>query len=48
LEVTGLRAPGYPSVRRSSTAFFVPYERLSDKLQQIQRQGGKIVSVTPA
>ena len=48
LEVTGIRSPGYPSVRRSSTAFFVPYERLSDKLQQIQRQGGKIVSVTPA
>ena len=48
LEVTGLLSPGYPKVRRSSTALFVPYERLSEKLQQIQRQGGKIVSVTPA
>ncbi|MBD2438523.1 phycobilisome linker polypeptide [Nostoc sp. FACHB-110] len=48
IEVTGLRAPGYPSVRRSSTAFIVPYERLSDKIQQIHRQGGKIVSVTSA
>lgn len=47
LEVTGIRGPGYPSVRRSSTAFFVPYERLSGKIQQIVRQGGKIVSVTP-
>jgi phycocyanin-associated rod linker protein len=46
IEVTGLRSPGYPSVRRSSTAFIVPYERLSDKIQQIHKQGGKIVSVT--
>ena len=46
IEVTGIRSPGYPSVRRSSTAFIVPYERLSDKIQQIHKQGGKIVSVT--
>jgi phycocyanin-associated rod linker protein len=45
VEVTGLRSPGYPSVRRSSTAFIVPYERLSDKIQQIHKQGGKIVSI---
>jgi phycocyanin-associated rod linker protein len=32
-------------VRRSSTVFIVPYERLLDKMQQIQRVGGKIVSV---
>jgi phycocyanin-associated rod linker protein len=48
IEVSGLLSPGYPKVRRSSTAFFVPYERLSDKLQQLQRQGGKIVSINPA
>ncbi|MBE9004485.1 phycobilisome linker polypeptide [Fortiea sp. LEGE XX443] len=48
IEVTGIRNPGYPSVRRSSTAFIVPYERLSDKIQQIHRQGGKIVSIIPA
>jgi phycocyanin-associated rod linker protein len=46
IEVTGIRSPGYPSVRRSSTAFIVPYERLSDKIQQIHKQGGKIVSIT--
>jgi phycocyanin-associated rod linker protein len=46
IEVAGIRNPGYPSVRRSSTAFIVPYERLSDKIQQIHRQGGKIVSIT--
>ncbi|MEC4814097.1 MAG: phycobilisome linker polypeptide [Scytonema sp. PMC 1069.18] len=48
IEVTGLLGPGYPRVRRSSTAYFVPYERLSEKLQQLQRQGGKIVSINPA
>ncbi|OUL26673.1 MULTISPECIES: phycobilisome linker polypeptide [unclassified Nostoc] len=48
IEVTGIRSPGYPSVRRSSTAFIVPYERLSDKIQQIHKLGGKIVSVTSA
>lgn len=48
IEVTGLLGPGYPRIRRSSTALFVPYERLSDKMQQVQRQGGKIVSITPA
>jgi phycocyanin-associated rod linker protein len=52
VEVTGLRAsslqPGYPKIRRSSTVFLVPYERLSDKMQQVVKAGGKIVSVTPA
>ncbi len=48
IEVSSLRGPGYPQLRRSSTAYLVPYERLSEKMQQIQRQGGKIVSVTPA
>lgn len=48
IEVTSLRGPGYPQLRRSSTAYIVPYERLSEKMQQIQRQGGKIVSITPA
>lgn len=48
IEVTSLRGPGYPQLRRSSNVFVVPYERLSDKVQEIHRQGGKIVSVTPA
>jgi phycocyanin-associated rod linker protein len=46
IEVTGIRGLGYPSVRRSSTAVTVPYERLLEKMQQIHRQGGKIVSIT--
>ena len=48
IEVTAIRGAGYPSVRRSTTAIIVPYERLSDKIQQIHRQGGKIVSITSA
>lgn len=48
VEVAGVRGSGYPSVRRSSTAFLVPYEQLSNKMQQIQRTGARIVSITPA
>jgi phycocyanin-associated rod linker protein len=48
VEVSGIRQPGYPSVRRSSTAFLVPYEKLSTKLQQINRLGGRVASITPA
>lgn len=48
VEVSGIRQPGYPSVRRSSVAFMVPYEKLSAKLQQINKLGGKVASITPA
>jgi phycocyanin-associated rod linker protein len=48
IEVTGILQPGYPKVRRSSTAFLVPYEQLSRKYQEIIKKGGRIVSVTPA
>lgn len=48
IEVTGILQPGYPKVRRSSTAFLVPYERLSEKYQEIVKKGGRIVSVNPA
>jgi phycocyanin-associated rod linker protein len=48
IEVTSLRGQGYPKLRRSSNVFVVPYERLSAKVQQIHRQGGKIVSITSA
>jgi phycocyanin-associated rod linker protein len=52
VEVTALRAssqqPGYPNIRRSSTVFLVPYERLTAKMQQISKAGGKIVSINPA
>lgn len=48
LEVTGILQPGYPKVRRSSNAILVPYEQLSQKLQEITKKGGKVVSVTRA
>jgi phycocyanin-associated rod linker protein len=48
LEVAGIRQPGYPQVRRSSTVFLIPYEQLLPKMQQIHRTGGRIVSVSPA
>jgi phycocyanin-associated rod linker protein len=47
IEVTGQRNPGFPKVRRSSYAIVVPYERLLEKMQQIHKQGGQIVSVSP-
>ncbi|MEM8641766.1 MAG: phycobilisome linker polypeptide [Cyanobacteria bacterium P01_G01_bin.54] len=37
-----------PVIRRSNTAYLVPYEQLSEKVQQVVRSGGKIVSVRPA
>lgn len=52
IEVTSLKASaqqkGYPNIRRSSTVFLVPYERLTAKMQQIGKAGGKIVSINPA
>ncbi|NJL22367.1 MAG: photosystem I reaction center subunit XII [Leptolyngbyaceae cyanobacterium SM1_3_5] len=48
LEVTGILQPGYPKVRRSSTAILVPYEKLSQKMQEIVKKGGRIVSVSRA
>jgi phycocyanin-associated rod linker protein len=47
VEVTGIRNPGYPAVRRSSRTFVVSYEQLSTRMQQVQRTGAKIASVTP-
>jgi len=48
IEVVGLAGPGYPKVRRVTTTFLVPYDQLSLRMQQIQRQGGRIASVTSA
>ncbi|WP_026097512.1 phycobilisome linker polypeptide [Baaleninema simplex] len=43
-----LRRGGTPTVRRSSQAFFVPYDRLTETLQRVRREGGKIASIEPA
>ena len=48
VEVAGASLPRYPNVRRVNTAYLVPYEKLSAKLQQINKMGGRVTSVTPA
>ncbi|MGB5771365.1 MAG: phycobilisome linker polypeptide, partial [Crocosphaera sp.] len=35
-------------VRRSCREYLIPYEQLSNKLQQINRQGGKVTKITIA
>ena len=48
IEVAGISLPRYPKVRRSNKEFIVPYDQLSNTLQQIQKMGGKVASVTLA
>ncbi len=48
IEVTGRRFPGYPSIRRSNRVLVVPYENLSQTLQQINSSGGRVASIAPA
>lgn len=48
IEVSGISLPRYPKVRRSNREFIVPYEKLSSTLQQINKLGGKVASVTLA
>ncbi|OLP19330.1 photosystem I reaction center subunit XII [Leptolyngbya sp. 'hensonii'] len=48
IEVAGTSLPGYPKIRRSNKEFIVPYEQLSNTLQQINKLGGKVASVTLA
>ncbi|MEB3226041.1 MAG: phycobilisome linker polypeptide [Synechococcus sp.] len=48
VEVSALSTPRYPRIRRSSRVFFVPVSRLSQKLQEIQRMGGRVASISPA
>ena len=48
IEVAGISLPRYPRVRRSNKEFIVPYDQLSNTLQQISKQGGKVASITVA
>jgi phycocyanin-associated rod linker protein len=48
IEVAGVSLPRYPQVRRSNTEFVVPYERLNETLQRINRLGGRVASVALA
>jgi phycocyanin-associated rod linker protein len=47
VEVAAISGPGYPKVRRVNKAIILPYEELTAHMQRVQRQGGKIASVTP-
>ncbi|MEM6451668.1 MAG: phycobilisome linker polypeptide [Cyanobacteria bacterium P01_D01_bin.105] len=48
IEVTGRKQPGYPKIKRSSRVLIVPYEKLSSTLQQINKTGGRVASITRA
>lgn len=48
VEVAGANLPRYPKVRQINTSYLVPYEKLSAKLQQINKMGGRVTSITPA
>lgn len=48
IEVSGISLPRYPKVRRSNREFVVPYEQLNSTLQQINKLGGKVASVSLA
>ena len=47
VEVAAISKPGFPKVRRVNKAVVIPYEELSPHMQRVQRQGGKIASITP-
>jgi phycocyanin-associated rod linker protein len=48
IEIAAMANLGYPRVRRASRALLVSYENLSETLQQINKMGGKVASVTLA
>lgn len=48
VEVMGANLPRYPKVRRVNTVYLVPYEKLSAKLQQINKLGGRVTSISQA
>ncbi len=48
IEVASANLPRYPKVRRVNRVFLVPYNQLNDKLQQINKLGGKVASITLA
>ena len=47
VEVAAISKPGYPKVRRVNKAVIIPYEALNAHMQRVQRQGGRIASITP-
>lgn len=47
VETAGVFGAGYPKTRRVNQAVVIPFEELSAHMQRVQRQGGKIASITP-
>jgi phycocyanin-associated rod linker protein len=47
VEVSGITGPGYPKVRRVNKAVIIPFEELTNHMQRVLKQGGKIASITP-
>jgi phycocyanin-associated rod linker protein len=45
VEVAAISKPGYPKVRRVNKSVVIPYEELSNHMQRVQKQGGKIASI---
>lgn len=48
IKVMQAASPLSPQIRRSTAEFLVPYEQLSSKLQQLNRQGKRVINVTSA
>ncbi|QFS46254.1 phycobilisome linker polypeptide [Nostoc sphaeroides] len=46
IRVLQAASPNSSVVRRGSAEFLVPYEQLSSKLQQLNRKGSKVISIT--
>lgn len=47
IRVMQAASPNSAVVRRSTTELLVPYEQLSSRLQQLNRKGSKVMSITP-
>ncbi|NDJ22286.1 photosystem I reaction center subunit XII [Nostoc sp. B(2019)] len=47
IRVLQAASPNSAVVRRSTSELVVPYEQLSSKLQQLNRKGSKVISITP-
>jgi len=47
IRVLQAASPNSAVVRRSTAELVVPYEQLSSKLQQLNRKGSKVISITP-
>ncbi|MBW4508509.1 MAG: phycobilisome linker polypeptide [Scytonematopsis contorta HA4267-MV1] len=47
VEASGVFGGGYPNTRKVNQAVVIPYEELSNYMQRVQKQGGKIASIKP-